>query len=630
MVSKAIDHLRTFLDHLDGEERSHQLEFFRGVLAAGPEAVMELDGRLPGSRAPKALRQLSMEAGFYYPWPEWVPILSRILRYEADPGIFETGARALGRIGNEEALEALRELNTMRQGAEFKEMVAGILAETDPGQAFDHYLSRLLEGSANPSTANEAAQRLANLVAGEHLEALRTVIMHPDLLVYRHAIQLVANIPTAEAGDALADIFEDSHQEVLVDRQLKESVAQFRALASPAAREKAQEALRAVTAGEALDVPPLIKDLYRDIVAGTEEGKPTQLAAVLTQATEGMHHRARRLGFAVDATAEGMVALVQKGIMDATRVLDLLVEGYREQTGREGLARALARLVPADAERIHALILDGPDGGQRAAAVEILGARQEEALQPVLLKACQDPLADIADRALLHLSKLPGAEALARKLVQSPNLQELALGLRLVAMRKFQDLVPVLLDLVKDNPREETTIQVIATLGAVGGPEASHHLLEMLHSGQSLRLQTLVAESLQNLGDPDVALALCSKADQIKVAVLHAIAVESLCRAHGSADRPMQPGNGPLLLHQVRKAWMERNPWGLRLRVVLALQGLHLAHPEIWGDLANLLRDTLAEKRPSGAWSPDALHQVQAAAKDFMQRASGQEPPAEG
>jgi HEAT repeat protein len=630
MVSKAIDQLRTFLDHLDGEDRHHQLEFFRGVLAAGPEAVQELDGRLPGSRAPKALRQLSMEACFYYPWPEWVPILSRILRYEADREIFTTGARALGRIGSDEALEALRELNMMRQGAEFKELVAGVLAETDPGQAFDHYLSRLLEGSANTSAANEAAQRLATLVGGEHLEALRTVIMHPDLLVYRHAIQLLANIQTAEAGDALADIFEDSHHEVLVDRQLKEVVAQFRALASPAAREKAQESIQAETAGEALDLPPLVKDLFRDVVAATEEGKPTQLAAVLAQATEAMHHRARRLGFAVDATAEGMVAMVHKGVMDATRVLELLVEGYREQTGREGLARALARLVPADAERIHALILAGPDGGQRAAAVEILGARQEEALQPVLLKACKDPLADIADRALLHLSKLPSAEALARTLVQSPDLQDLALGLRLVAMRKFQGLVPVLLELVKDNAREETTVQVIATLGAVGGPEAVGHLLEMLHSGQSLRIQTLVAESLLGLGDPDVALALCSKADTIKAAALHAIAVESLCRAHGSPECPMPPGNGPLLLHQVRKAWMERNPWGLRLRVILALQGLHLSHPEIWGDLANLVRDTLAEKRPAGTWSPDALHQVQAAAKEFMQRASGLEAPPEG
>ncbi len=623
MASKAMDHLRIFLDHLDGEERSHQLEFFRGVMAAGPEAVGELDGRLPGSRAPKALRQLSMEACFYFPWPEWVPILSRILRYESDLAIFSTGARALGRIGNEEALDALRELNSMRQGAEFKEVLAGVLTQADPAEAFAHYLGSLLAGSSNPSVANEAAQRLMALVDGSNLEELRTVAMHPDLLVFRHAIQLLASIHTAETAEVLADIFEDSHHEVLGDRQLKEVMTPFRTLQGLGAREKALEALRIINTGEGLDVPPAVKAFYREVVAATEEGKPSQLPAVLVQTQDAMHQRARRLGFAVDATAEGMVTLVQKGFMEAGRVLDLLVEAYREQTGREGLARALARLVPADDAKVTNLILTGPDGAQRAAAVEVLGSRQEEALQPVLLQACHDPLSDIADRAMLYLGKLPGAQDIARELVRSQNPQDLALGLQLVAQRKFQDLVPDLLEMVKTSTREETTLQVIETLGAVGGPLVATHLLEMLHSGQSLRIQTIVAEALQRLKDPEIAQALCAKADEIKVPILHCIAVEALAQAHATAERALPAEGAPTVLAQVRKAWMDRNPWGMRLRITLALQGLHMASQETWSAVAYLVRDTLAEKRPAGAWSPDALHQVQAALKDFQRKAAG-------
>ncbi|BDU76196.1 HEAT repeat domain-containing protein [Mesoterricola sediminis] len=623
MASKALDQFRSTLDHLDGEDREHQLAFFRGLMAAGPSAVMELDGRLPGSRAPRSLRLLAMEACFYYPWPDWVPILARILRYESDPAIFETGTRALGRIATHSALAALRELNTMRQGAEFKEVVAQVLTQADPQQAFDHYLSRLLEGSGNPTVANEAAQRLATLVAGPNLTAIRTLTMHPDLLVFRHAIHLLARIQTPEAADALADVFEDSHREVLADRQLKEAIAPYRSLPPAAAREKAQEALRAANAGEGLDLPPGVKDLHRDVVTATEEGKPTALSAALTQAAEAMHQRSRRLSFAVDAAAEGLADQVQKGHLEAGRVLDLLVNAYREQTGREGLARALARLVPADAAAVHQLILQGPDAAQRAAAVEIFGQRAEPALQPVLLQACRDPLADIADRALHHLGQLPGALDLARQLIQSQVPQELALGMRLVGMRRFQELVPDLLAMVQDDTREEVTLQVIETLGAVGGEMASANLLEMLHSGQSLRIQTLVAESLRGLGEPDVAMALCAKADHIKVPILHAVAVEALAAAHGQPERPMPPVNGTMLLHHVRKAWMDRNPWSLRLRVVEALVRIQLAHPETWSAVSDLVRDTLSEKRPAGAWSPDALHQVQAAAKQFAQRASG-------
>ena len=630
MVSKALDHFRTMLDHLDGEDRAHQLEFFRGVLAAGPEAVAELDCRLPGSRAPKSLRQLSMEACFYFPWPEWVGILSRILRYESDHAIFETGARALGRIGTTEALDALRELNMMRQGAEFKEVLAGVLTQTDPHEAFDHYLSRLLSGSATPSIANEAAQRLASLVNGSHLGALRTVAMHPDLLVFRHALVLLANIHTAEAAEVLADIFEDSHYEVLADRQLKDLINQMRNLPGPAAREKALEALRALNAGEGEEAPTVVKEFFREVLAATEEGKASQVSGVLTATSEAMHNRARRLGFAVDATAEGMVTLVQKNLIELNRVLDLLVVGYREQTGREGLARALARLVPADAAAIHQLILDGPDGAQRAAAVEVLGLRQEEALQPMLLQACRDPLTDIADRALFYLGRLPGAKALARSLVRSANPQDLSLGLQLIAQCRFLDLVPDLLDLVKTCTREETTLKIIETLGAVGGPQAAEPLLDMLHSGQSPRIQTILAEALLKLRDPEVALAICGKADLIKSPVLHAIAVEALASAFGTPGQPMPPANAYVVLHQVRKAWMDRNPWALRLRLVLALLDLQMVHPETWSALADLVRDTIAEKRPTGAWSPDALHQVQAAVKEFSRRASGSVRPPEG
>ncbi len=626
MASKALDNFRGVLDHLDGDDRQHQLAFFRCILEAGPDAVPELDGRLPGSRAPRALRQLAMEAAFYFPWPDWLDILARILRYESDLAIFETGVRALGRLATPAAMDALRELNTMRQGADFKEILAEVLAQTDPQEAFNHYLEHLLEGSANPAAANEAAHRLAPLVGPANLEALRVVAQHPDLLVFRHGLLLLAMVQTAEAAEGLADILEDSHREVLSDRLLKEQVAQFRTLQGAAAREKAQASLGALDAGEALDAPPLIKRFLADVVAATEEGaKPSALNAVITQAAEAMHQRARRLGFAVDSSAEGLAAHVKKGLIDHGRVLDLLVEAFREQTGREGVARALARLVPADAGKIHQLILDGPDGAQRAAAVEVLGARQEAALQPVLLQACRDPLTDIADRALFHLGHLPGALDLARTLLREPAPQDLSLGLRLAAQRRFPELVPDLLDLMRSSTREETTLQVIEALGAVGGAEAAAQLLDMLHSGQSLRIQTGVGQALAGLGDPDVALALCARADAIKLPVLHGLAVEALAAAHGASGPALAEQNGSMLLHQVRGAWADRNPWALRLRVVNALVEIRLPHPETWSVLVDLVRDTLTEKRPAGAWSPDALHAVQGAAKVFMRRAAGLE-----
>jgi HEAT repeat protein len=618
MASHAIDHLRVLLDHLDGTDRTHQLEFFRAMLTTGPEAIPELDGRLPGARAPRALRQLAMEASFYFPWPGWVPILARILRYEADFPIFQTGTRALGRIGTSEALEALRELLALRQGTEFREVIAEVLAETDPAEAFNHYLSRLLEGSANPAVANEAAQRLIQLVDGTSLEHLRAVAMHPDLLVFRHALLLLAHVHTPEAAELLLEILRDNHQEILADRTLKEALATVRSSPPAVARETAQEALTAL--GSKPDPQGLLRSFFIQVLNATEEGKPNQLLAVVTQTVDAMHLRSRRMGFAVDAAAEGLAALAALGIVAPGKVLDHLVEAYREQTGREGLARALARLVPADAKAIHDLILAGPDGAQRAAAVEILGDRREEALHPALLRACQDPLTDIADRALFHLGRLACAEDLAHALMHSTVPEELRLGLRLIGEHRFKGLVPDLLELMKGASREDLVLLAIETLGAVGAAQAAQPLLDMLHSGQSPRLQTALALALRDLKLPGTAQDLGRKADELRTPSLHAVAVEALAAAHPGPERPLPAAEGPTLLEHVKAAWNDRNPWALRLRVVTALQALCLESPETWRSLSELLQEGLGEKRPQGVWSPGELHQVQGAARDFLKR----------
>ena len=621
MASSTIDHLRALLDHLDGTQRAHQLDFFRAILAAGQECVPELDVRLPGARAPRALRQLAMEASFYFPWPDWVPILARMLRYEADFAIFETGTRALGRVGNHEALEALRELLAMRQGSEFKEVISGVLSETDPEVAFNHHLSRLLEGSANPGVANEAAQRLAQVVDGDCLEQLKAVAQHPDLLVFRHALVLIANVFTAEAAETLLDLLRDNHQEVLGDRALKEALGTLRSLPQAAVKEAAQARLKALR--ETPGVHVLLHTFFTQVSMAADEGKATQLQAVFTQTAEAMHLRSRRLGFAVDATAEGLAAMAARGLVEVPRVLELLVPAYRDQTGREGLARALARLVPTEDTDLQTFILAGPDGAQRAAAVEILGDRLDEGLRGALLQACRDPLTDIADRALYHVGRLPSAERLAGELLHGQGPDDLRLGLRLVAEHRFTSQVPALLELMRTSNREELVLQAIEALGAVGAAQAADPLMEMLHSGQSPRLQSALALALRDLKLPAVALALCAKADELRGATLHAIAVEALALAHGEPQSPLPTEQGALVLDQVRHCWNERQPWALRLRLLEALHKLHLDSPETWRVLTDLITEVLAEKRPQGVWTTAELHQVQAIARDFTRRAAG-------
>jgi HEAT repeat protein len=614
MANRSINQLRSLLDHLDGDDRADQLAFFRSVLETGPDAVIELDSRLPGSRAPLALRRLVMEASFYLPWPGWVGTHRRLLRYEPDFEVFLTGVRALGRVGSAEALDVLRELNTMRQGNEFKESLADVLAASDPREAFSHHLAVLLQGSGNAAAANEAALRLRQVVDAGCIDQLKTVARHPDLLVFRHALTLLGRIQDPAAADALMDILMDSHREVLADRALKDALAAMRGLAPAAAREAAAAGLEALGSGGEASGSSLAA-FHRDVLAAAQDAKGNALAGLLTQAAEAMHLRSRRQGFAVDAAAEGLAELAGQGQIEPSVVLDVLVEAFRQQTGREGVARAIARLAPSGSLDLLGLILDAADAAQRVAALEVLGTRSEPGLAPALLKACQDPLTDLADRARQFLGRLPNAEAIAARLLDAANAVDFQLGLRLAAEQRFQALVPRLLELLGNTVREDQSLQVVETLGQVGAPAVAEPLLEMLHSGASPRLQAALVQALRALGTAQAALGLCAKVEPLRNPSFHALALEAVATL-----QPPPPDAGTLLLDQARRAWNDRNPWALRLRVVQALLPLDLAAPELWKGMAALVDESLGEKRAPGVWSSEDLHLMQGASRDFARR----------
>ncbi len=620
MPLSALDPLRTLLDHFKEGDRHQQLAFFRAFHEAGPEALEELAPRVLRPTAPKGLRLLAAEAGYYHPWPGWTPVLARVLRRETDPGIFQTGTMALGRIRTPKALEALRELSVIHAAPAFRTQVAEVLAHADPAEAFRFHLGHLLEGSRHPAAANEAAHRLAGLVDGGSLPPLQAALGHADLLVFRHALRLIAGIPTAEAAAFLAEFLETSHQEALDDRDFKAALGALRGLQGSALREavQAQQDAQDGTGSEGACHRFLVE--MHSLVL---EGKAARISARMTEAGEEIHLRARRLGFAVDASAEGLAGLAAQGCIPSGAVLPLLERTLRDQTGREGAARALARLVPAGDGARLGLLLSHPDATLRIAAIEALGERREEALRPALLQACRDAIHDHAQRALFHLGQLSDPASQARELLTQPRPADRDLALRFVALHGLTDLVPELLEEVERAEREEWRIQVLGVLGALKATAAVPTLAALLHSGQSPRLQSALAEALRDMEDPAAALQLGERAAELKQPLLHAVAVEALARAHATPATALPPEAFPGLHDQVMGAWEDRNPWPLRLRVISALEGLQLQAPARWTPFVGLVQEALGEKRPPNAWTPTDLARVQDILREWVRLAAG-------
>lgn len=554
--------LEVFLDRIDPARRADQLAFFRAIADAGPASARELAERVHRVSCPPGLRRLTLEFTYYTPWPEWLPMVDRLLRHEKDLALFETGVQALGRMHTPGALAVLRTLAQGRAEAGFREVVDRVLRESDPAEAFQHHFARLLQGSAQPADANEGARQLERLLAPDSLEALKTAVRHPDPLVFRHAIRLVGRIPSTEAAAFLLDYLEETHQEAL-----------------------AQRAARSAEAGSDTAV-----------------------------------QHARRLEFGLDAAAQGLADLASQGHIEPGPLLPVLSACLKEHTGRAGVASALARLVPPGDQDTLALLLDEPERTLRGAAVEVLGERREEAFRPALLKVRRDAISDIAQRALWHLGQLPDPGAAARDFLAQPDPEEVFIGLRFTAMHHLEALVPDLLDLVAREGREAILVAALETLGALGSAEAVDPLLALLHSGQSPRIQLALAEALRDLGDDAGARALVAQAEALKNPLLCAVAVEALARAHDGPDRPLSGPASADLLRAVQGGWSDRNPWPLRRRIAEALMAVHSEDAVLWQDLSDFVQAALAEKRPPGAVAPEDLAPLQTCAKVLAQK----------
>jgi hypothetical protein len=635
-----------FLDRLDPTWRGDQLTFFRLLAATGTEAVPELAERVHRASCPAALRQLALEAAYYYPWSEWLPTINRLLRHEKDLAAFETGARALGRMRTPQALAALRELGPSRASADCRAILDRVLHESDPAEAFQHHYARLLEGSARPVEANEGAHQLAKLLSADSLDPLKALLKHPDLLVFRHGLRLLGQVPSSEAAECLLGCLEGACRDLQEDREVRQLLTAFRTLPRPDVQAKALELLvprvetqapeisaelasgqppRLRSAAHAfLETGPSLRDTFlAEVLLASLEEKPAHLARHLGQAADQAQQRTRRLEFTLDTAAQGLADLAGHGFIAADRLPHPLAEVLRTTSGRAGVAAALARVVPATDTVLLDLLLDESDGTLRSAALEVLGGRREPALTAAIAKLRRDPIADLAQRALWHLGHLPDPEAMGREFLAQADPEEILVGLRFIALHHLEGLLPDLLQMVDSETREALLVATLETLGALRSRAAVEPLLALLHSGQPPRIQVALAEALRDIGDAEAAMALCGRAIELKTPELHTLAVEALARAHGSSDRALPLRASQTLLTAIRGGWAGPSPWARRRRIGEALVALQLERKADWAEPVALIQETLAEKRNPGSVPSEDLAHLNTCGRTLAQRLQG-------
>ena len=644
-----LDELRSLLGAYAEGDSAFQVRLHQLLQQLRQPALPELGARLQSPTAPPGLKRTLYGATAKFDWPEWVPHLLKALQQEPDLGVFDEGCAALGRLELRSAREALLRLAALRADADRQLILRRELSAMDATQPLAFYLGRLMEGQSNPRLAHQGARGLAALAEPEDLPALLEALPGADPLAHRLLLRVMAELPGGEAGERLLDLFQATLRdlrdleglEALAGRlpTIPRSAARTELVDTLAARlapgaDGAFEALRAaIQAGEAADptrpmerIRPLadgpLETFLAEALTTLLEGKIARFNAMLTEAQE---RAARQRGLAaalLQQLCEGLVRQVAAGHLARAQTFPVLQSAFETYAHSESLDRAFCQLVRPEDSAALALVLKVPDTRRRAACLDALGAREEDAFMPFFLRAMQDAIVDVGQRVIHHLGKLPSSYPAVLALLESGQPEQIRTALRVFGENGTKAAAGPLMAFLRSDVRDDLLVEGVAALATIRHPESAPLLLEMLHDGKPARLQQALVEALALLATPEAGRGLLAKAPSLKLPTVLIVALEGALAAFPGFDRAFPTEELAALEQLITRCCDDREGEGQRLRAILATQGLYCFDQDLYARLKDRFSDFLFELRTKSEWDRDTNDRVAAVLKELGRRSA--------
>lgn len=639
-----MDELRAWLaGYVDGDATSlyrlHQL-----LQQLRQMALPELGGRLVKPSSSLALKRFILGLTAKFDWPEWTPWILQALQQERDLGIFDEGCAALGRLEVRSAWEALRRLAEQRTDADHQLILQRELGALDSQQPISFYLGRLLEGEGNPRLAHQGARGLATTAELADLPTLQEAMEGADPLAYTLLLRAVAELPD---GSALIDRFQDtlqtledldsldalSHRAQVGARTAVRSELAL-ALAArmvPRAAGAVQGLQQSLEAGEAGNPLPFLdqlrqqaRDSYERFLAealtALVEGKIARFSVMVTEAQDMAAKQRVTLGNRLNQISDCLVRQVKNGHLASHQVLPVVEQAFERYPQSEGLDHAFCVLVPAADAGSLKHVLEITDSKRRSACLDVLGAREENALAPFFLSAIQDPIVEVGQRAMHHFGKLPSSFPAVMELFRSGQPDQVRTALRIFTENGTQTAAEPLMAFLKTDMRDDLLVEAVAALGAIRHPAAAPVLLDLLHDGKPIRLQEVLVEALANLATPEASLGLLAKAAQLKPPQVLIAALEGTLAAFPGFERPLPQNTLPPLEQLFKRCCDEREGEGQRMRAILATLNIFCFDQNLYARLKDSISDFLFDLRTKGGWDRESNERVATVVKELGRR----------
>lgn len=649
MPTTPLDELRGWLESPMETDAGAQVRLNQLLQQLRQLALPELGSRLVKPSTPPTLKRFLFSLTAKFDWPEWVPWLLQVLQHEADLGVFDEGCAALGRLELRSAREALQKLETQRTDPDRQLILRRELGTADPQQPLSFYLGRLLEGEANPRLAHQGARGLALVAEPGDLPALWEALPGADPLAFRLLLRAVTELPGEPQGALLLGLFQETLQTLEDLESLEALTQQVQVGARTAARSVLVAALAARMGGqhpdviralqEALDageeghpIPPVerlreeAKGPYERFVTDSLivllEGKVARFSALVTEAQDTAIRQQASLGLTLNLVCEALVHRVTTGSLASGQAVPILQDAFDRFAHSEGLDYAFCRLVPATDESALGRVLAVSDPKRRLACLDVLGAREEDALVPFFMRAMQDGIVEVGHRAMHHLGKLPSSFPAVMGLFQSGQPEQIRTALRIFTVNGTKAAAEPLMAFLRTDVRDDLLLEAVEALGATHCPSASTVLLDLLHDGKPARLQEALVEALAGLATPEAGLGLLTKSAHLKLSQVLIRALEGLLAAFPGFECPLPVECLPSLEQLITRCCDDREGEGQRLRAILATQHLYCFDQGLYSRLKDSFSDFLFDLRTKGDWDRDTNDRVAAIVKELGRRSA--------
>ncbi|GLH73068.1 hypothetical protein GETHLI_15700 [Geothrix limicola] len=644
-----LDELRAWLsDHVESDA-SAQLRLYQLLQQLRQMALPELGSRLTKASNPPAMKRFILGLTAKFDWPEWVPWLLQALQQETDLGVFDEGCAALGRLEIRSAREALLKLAAQRTDPDRQLILRRELGAQDSQQPLSFFLGRLLEGEANARLAHQGARGLAAVAEPKDLPALWEALNGADPLAFRLLLRAITEFQGEAAGPLLLDLFQETLQtledlealETLTHRvqvgartaarsELAGALVARMGTRQPETVEALQQALAAGEAGNPIPCLDRIREQAKgpyelfltDALAVLVEGKVARFSAMVTEAQDLATKQQVILSGTLNQVCEGLMRQVLQAQLPVAAAMPVLQEAFARFSHSEGLDYTFCRLVPASDESALVRVLGVSEPKRRTACLDVIGAREEDALVPFFLLAMQDPIVEVGHRAMHHFGKLPSSFPAVMALFESGHPEKVRTALRIFAVNGTQAAAEPLMAFLKTDVRDDLLLETVEALGAIRCPSAAPVLLDLLHDGKPARLQEALVEALAEIATPESGLGLLTKSAHLKLPLVLIRALEGLLAAFPGFEKPLPQDTLPALEQLITRCCDEREGEGQRLRAILATQHLYCFDQALYTRLKDTFSDFLFDLRTKGDWDRDTNDRVAAVVKELGRRSA--------